>query len=348
MALHHRVLPPDHQGHRAEPRARPGVEPLLPEHPRAPLDPRRRSPAARRRSARSASAAATSTSRWRSTPAPAAPAPPAPPRRRSPGVLRRDRGRGRRRGARGRRDARRSCAPSPAWPRASQSASTPSREVRLLLVADDAADARPSWSRRRSRIERAPDRDVETPDGVYYACSAPAQRVGGDLPGAGLAAALHGQRARARLPRGAGRVGHGRTMGPRDPEHTLGEVVMPRPVFGERTSAHEARLTATEWAQPPSPPPAWRRGGALAPRPPRRRDRGAQLRRGHGAPRRRRPRRERPPPRRPRARARHERGRGRDVRRDGGRGLLARPPRAALERFGLDVRVANHNAPSSS
>jgi acyl transferase domain-containing protein/acyl carrier protein len=134
--------------------------------------------------------------------------------------------------------------------RETQASFDPSGAVRLLLVADSAADARSKLEQAALRAERAPDRDLETPDGVYYACSAPAKRVGVLFPGQGSQRPYMGSDLALAFPE-AQAVWDRADAAALDPEIALGDVVMPRPAFGDAAArAQEARLTATEWAQP--------------------------------------------------------------------------------------------------
>jgi acyl transferase domain-containing protein len=115
--------------------------------------------------------------------------------------------------------------------------------VRLLVVVEGAADAKRKLEDAAARVERASDRDQETPDGTYYACSAPARKVGVVFPGQGSQRPYMGAELAMAFPE-AHAVWD--AAGP-----ALGEVAMPRPAFGEAAiREQEARLTATDQAQP--------------------------------------------------------------------------------------------------
>ncbi len=127
--------------------------------------------------------------------------------------------------------------------RASQASFDAKAAARLLVVADNVADARQKLEQAALRVERAPDRDLETPDGTYYACSAPAQKVGVIFPGQGSQRLYMGADLAMAFPEAQAVWDAAGTA--------LGEIAMPRPVFGDAAvREQEARLTATEQAQP--------------------------------------------------------------------------------------------------
>jgi acyl transferase domain-containing protein/acyl carrier protein len=125
-------------------------------------------------------------------------------------------------------------------------------QARLAIVASDEADAREKLASAITSIEKSGDTPFSTPRGVHYGVGASAGRgavallfpgQGSQSVGMGADLAMHFECVRALWDDAAADV--------RDGDTTLAARVYPKPTFGvEARESLEKSLTATEWAQP--------------------------------------------------------------------------------------------------